>query len=475
MPDRTRLPIPFRTNGHRRPVRPRTRLGRLVTLALSLAALGAQAKDKGAAVLPARALPTLTTPSYSPPAPDSRSDDAREFRTTALRDLKESGAFQMLKPARASAGSGTSSFEFRPIAGADLMLRLVSHSLTRGKLLIDSECINLATGAVVLQKSFMGQTAAVDRMAHRMVDFLVGKVTGTPGVADSTFIFARQTAPGIKEIFEMDRDGHNQRQRTAYGSLTIHPAVSGDSKLAFVTYKGGPPQIWGQVQPEGPRQLLYPKDGQAGMELSDLAWSPDGQRLGFVQGTRKGLADIQVLDLRSGRVALLTPGGHTSRSPSWSPDGSAIAYLSDRDGAPQVFLMASDGSHVRQLTSDPVPKACVAWSAKGDRIAYSARAEGQSDLFTCAPDGTGARKLLSTPEPVGALCWAPDGRSLLLGSTAGGDSRLRIVALNGTVQALEGGLDGRQFPQWIQNPERTAAGPSSHYPVPALLGANLLP
>ena len=129
-----------------------------------------------------------------------------------------------------------------------------------------------------------------------------------------------------------------------------------------------------------------------GWNFPDLAWSPDGQRLGFVQGNRKGLADIQVLDLRSGRVAQLTQAGHTSWSPSWSPDGTAIAYLSDRDGAPQVFLMASDGSHVRRLTSDPAPKAWVTWSAKGDRIAYSARAGGQSDLFTLAPDGTGRQK-----------------------------------------------------------------------------------
>ncbi len=261
---------------------------------------------------------------------------------------------------------------------------------------------------------------------------------------------------------------------TAYGSLTLHPAVASDGKLAFVTYKGGPPQIWGQIQPKGPCQLMYPKDGQAGMELSDLAWSPDGQRLGLVQGSRKGLKDILVLDLRSGRVAQLTQAGHTSWSPSWSPDGTAIAYLSDRDGAPQVYLMASDGNQVRRLTTDPAPKVGVTWSAKGDRIAYSARAAGQSELYTLAPDGTGRQRVLSTPEPVDSLCWAPDGRSLLLGSKAGNDSHLRIVALDGTIQALVESADGRQFPQWIQNPAPAFArtrGPSTPYPIPALLGA----
>ena len=458
----------------RAPDLPRALIGEFIALALSFTALGAQAQDRAAVARPSRALPTLTFPALSLSGPDARSDDAREFHATALRDLKDSGAFQLLNPGRPAAGSGASAFTFSPVPGTDLMLRFVSHSLARGKLLIEGECINVATGAVIVKKSFLGQTAAVDRMAHRMVDFLVGKVTGTPGVADSSLVFARDTAPGIKEIFEMDRDGRNQRQLTAFGSLTLHPAVSSDGKLAFVTYKGGPPQIWGQVQPKGPYQLLYPKDGRAGMALSGLTWSPDGQRLGFVQGSPKGLADILCLELRSSRVAQLTQGGHTTKSPSWSPDGTTIAYLYDRDGAPQVFLMASDGSHVRRLTSDPSAKACVSWGVKGDRIAYSALSEGQSDLYTLAPDGTGRQMVLSTPEPVESLCWAPDGRSLLLGSLAGKDSHLRIVGLDGTIQALGGSRDGRQFPQWIQNPAPAVAatpGPSSPYPVPALLGA----
>ena len=449
-----RLPIPFRTP-----------LAGFISLTLLLTAPGVHAQDRGAAALPLRALPTLTVPSLPLPGPDSRAEGANEFRTTALRDIKESGAFQPLNPARAPAGSGSSSIMFKPIAGADLMFRFVSHSLAQGKLLIEGECVNVATGAVVLKKNFMGQTAAADRMAHRMVDFLVGMVTGTPGVADSTVVFARETAPGIKEIFEMDRDGRHQRQLTAYGSLTLHPAISSDGKLAFVTYKGGPPQIWGQTKLKGPCQLMYPKDGQAGMELSDLAWSPDGQRLCFVQGTRKGLADLQVLDLRTGRATPLTQGGHTSRSPSWNPDGSAIAYLSDRDGTAQVFRMAGDGSRVRRLTGDPSPKACVTWSAKEDRIAYIARVEGRFDLFTLAPDGTGGQKVLSTPEPVESLCWAPDGRSLLLGSKAGNNPHLRIVALDGTTQALGGTRGGREFPQWIRNPA----------PVPALLATAMIP
>jgi TolB protein len=426
-----------------------------LSLVLALAPMSATAQDRAAKPPLFPAMPTLVFPSLALPGANGHSDDAREFRATALRDLKDSGAFHLTSPARTP-------------GGADLMFRFVSHSLARGKLIIEGECINLATGAVVLKKRFMGQTAVVDRMAHRMVDFLVGTVTGTPGVADSSVVFARATAPGIKEIYGVDRDGRNLRQLTRFGSLTIHPAVSRDGRLAFVTYKGGPPQIWGQQKPSGPFQLLYPKAGEAGRELSDLAWSADGRRLCFVQETRQGLADIQVLDPASGKAARITDG-HTDRSPCWNPDGTALAFISDREGVPQVFTMASDGSQPRRLTGDPAPKACVAWSPKGDRIAFTAGA----DLCTIAPDGSARQKLLSSAAPVAALCWAPDGRSLLLGLP---DGHLRIATLDGKLQELGPGLEGGQWPQWVQNPAPVLARAQGEpYPVPGLLGTAPLP
>ena len=410
------------------------------------------------------AVPTLVFPAPGRTGDNAHADEDREFHSTALKDLKDSGAFHLLGAGKVPGGKE-----------ADLMFRFVAHSLAQGNLLIEGECINLATGAVVLNKRIMGQTAVVDRMAHRMVDFLVGKVTGTPGVADSTIVFARSTAPGIQEIFGVDRDGRNQRQLTAFGSLTIQPAVARDGRLAFVTYKGGPPQIWGQGRAGGPFQLMYPKASAAGTALSDLAWSPDGQRLCFVQESRQGLAAIQVLDLRSGRIAQVSEPGHAAKAPCWSPQGTTLAFISDREGTPQVYTMAADGGQLRRLTGDPAPKGRVAWNPREDRIACTATAGRQSELFTLAPDGTGRQHVLSSPEPVASLCWSPDGRSLLLGLQAGKASRLRVVGLDGKTQDLGGTLAGVQCPQWVQNPDpalaRARLDPFPPYPVPALIGA----
>jgi TolB protein len=358
-------------------------------------------------------------------------------------------------------------------------VRFASRSLEKGKLLIEGECINLETGAVVLKKNFMGETAAAGRMAHRLVDFMVGKVTGTSGVADSTIVVARSTGPGIKELFRLDRDGGNPRQITSFGSLTTHPAVAADGKLAFVTYKGGPPQIWGQSQPNGPFQRLYPPPGASGLELSGLAWSPDGGRLCFVQENRKGLSDIHLLDLRSGVEAQLTPGGRSSRGPCWNASGTEIAYLSDQDGTPQVYIMAADGTRARRLTADPAPKDGVAWNAQGDRIGFVARQDGRIGLYTVSPSGADCRKLASSPDPVESLCWSPDGRWLLLGLKARDGSRLCAAGLDGRLQDLDASPGGGQFPQWTQDPIALAslppAGTSPALPGPAPVGATSLP
>ena len=215
-----------------RPSRRNARVAGILAAILGMIAVSSQAQDRAADRLPLRALPTLSFPSVTAQGTGDQTDVLRQFRGTALQDLKNSGVFRLLNPARAAVPTGLPDARPSPAAGAELMLRFVSHSLAKGKLLIQGECVNVATGAIVLKKSFMGQTEAVDRMAHRMVDFLVGKVTGVPGAADSTLVFAKTTAHGIMEIFGMDRDGRNPRQLTAFGSLTLHPAVAGDGRLA---------------------------------------------------------------------------------------------------------------------------------------------------------------------------------------------------------------------------------------------------
>jgi TolB protein len=75
----------------------------------------------------------------------------------------------------------------------------------------------------------------------------------------------------------------------------------------------------------------------------DAAWSPDGTRIAFAS-ERGGSFDVWVMDADGGGVAQLTSDPAEDRDPAWSPDGSRIAFTSDRDGDHDVYVMNADGS-----------------------------------------------------------------------------------------------------------------------------------
>ena len=101
------------------------------------------------------------------------------------------------------------------------------------------------------------------------------------------------------------------------------------------------------------------------------------------------------MDTTGGNPKKLTKGYGNEASPTWSPDGERIAFVSDRSGSPQIYVMARDGSNVRRLTFEGSYNTNPSWSPKGDRIAFCGRIEGHYHIFTIGIDGSGLRSLTS--------------------------------------------------------------------------------
>lgn len=129
-----------------------------------------------------------------------------------------------------------------------------------------------------------------------------------------------------------------------------------------------------------PRSVLTVED------LYDLSWiedpriSPDARSVAYVHVTvdriRNGYRRaIYLASLDGQRVRRLTAGVHEDHSPRWSPDGSRIAFISNRDhAAGQVYLIAVDGGEAQQLTDQPTGASDPAWSPDGTQIAFLSRA-----------------------------------------------------------------------------------------------------
>jgi dipeptidyl aminopeptidase/acylaminoacyl peptidase len=172
---------------------------------------------------------------------------------------------------------------------------------------------------------------------------------------------------------------------------------------------------------------------------SQPALSPDGSRVAYV--VRKANWDdnafeteIWLADVRTGKGALFTGGKKSTESPAFSPDGASLAFLSDRDGKRQIYLISLSGGESRKLTSLEDGVSRFAWSRDSNRIAFVA-ADPQSEamkerqkkygdvtiedeatnpahLHVIGVDGGDAKRLTSGTFVVGAFDWSPDGREI---------------------------------------------------------------
>jgi Tol biopolymer transport system component len=89
----------------------------------------------------------------------------------------------------------------------------------------------------------------------------------------------------------------------------------------------------------------------------------------------------------------LTTGKFANMSPVWSPDGSAIAFASNRSQGREIYIMAADGTDVRRLTYNPDNDLNPVWVANGQMIAFVSGRAGQREMFMVGLDGQYLRQL----------------------------------------------------------------------------------
>ena len=160
--------------------------------------------------------------------------------------------------------------------------------------------------------------------------------------------------------------------------------VDAQAQIAFMSQRDGNPEIYVMDTDGGNLRRLT---NHPGWDFSP-SWSPDGKRIAFVS-QRDGHADrvpgwhtseIYVMDADGGNQLNLTNNPHDDRSPSWSPDGKRIVFESDRDNDRnhniEIYVMNADGSNQQRLTNNLTEDTDPAWSPDGERIAFSARREG---------------------------------------------------------------------------------------------------
>lgn len=152
--------------------------------------------------------------------------------------------------------------------------------------------------------------------------------------------------------------------------------------------------------------------------------SPDGRTILFDM-----LGDIYALDIRGGEARPLLTGEAFETQPVFSPDGTRIAFISDRSGAPNLWIADSDGGNARRLSDDTGPALYTspAWSADGAAVFVSRTVHPilAFELFRYDLPG-GGKTQVTKASPSGNE--RHDDRVNVLGATASPDGRYLYYA-----------------------------------------------
>ena len=202
-------------------------------------------------------------------------------------------------------------------------------------------------------------------------------------------------------------------------------STSSTSELLTVSSRDGDYAIFGMNADGQNQHRLTDEHGDpstpAGLEFQiEPSWSPDGTMIAFAS-SREGSSDIYVMNEDGTGTRRLTSSAENDQDPSWSSDGERIVFDRSVEGG-RLFVMDADGGGQRRLTDDTAEEGDPAWSPDGSTIAYSRREPGSDvrEIWLVDADGSNPRQLTKLGAVAIAPAWAPDGTTLAFAAKPGG-------------------------------------------------------
>jgi TolB protein len=370
--------------------------------------------------------------------------------------LSRTGAFRTL-PASAGEQSALAegwkassiAFDAWTARGAFALVKGTFRATRRG-LLLELHTYDVETGTRIRTPSdrMLITDNSFQRALELWTNAVVDHFTGRPGVLGTRIVFARRPREPRtnKRIAVMDLASGEEFAITDGKKLSVLPSWGpGSHDVAYTGYQDGNPDLF-----LGDQKFAGFPNLNMGAE-----WNQDGS-LCAISLSKDGNSEIYLLDGTSGAVIRrLTSHSAIDSSPSWSPDGKRIAFVSDRSGSPQVHVMNIWGGNIRRVTQGHGYATSPAWSPHGNEIVYNAMMEGgRFDLFIINEQSRRVRRLTSGGGSNEDPSWSPDGRQIVFSSArkdrTGKTSRQLYIlgARGGTPKKISGGKVDYFTPSW---------------------------
>ncbi|MCE5319246.1 MAG: Tol-Pal system protein TolB [Parachlamydia sp.] len=346
---------------------------------------------------------------------------------------------------------------------------VVKAKVSDKKLSLRLMTVNANANRAVDALPLTGDLAQDRRKIHKLADTIHKELFGKEGIASTRFIYTVKyqdtSKKWVSDVWEADYDGGNPRQVTRAMGLTVTPACipaeSGKSSGSFlyVSYLNGQPKIYigsCNSQDGSSKRLTLMRGNQLMPTVSKQR-----DKIAFVSDIT-GNPDlfIQPFSPESGAIGkpqqIFAAYKATQGTPTFSPDGKQIAFVSNKDGSARIYIITipAPGASLKGIKALLISKqnresTAPAWSPDGTKLAYCAMTNGVRQIWIYDFDKKEERQITQGQGNKENPAWAPNSLHLIYNSTGNSGSELFLINLNQPQAAkISSGSGEKRFPNW---------------------------